>query len=426
MRETADGTSRNGGSESKAPTAEDWARLHARLTDIRDHCEGLPKRERPAYLGTQAREICGLGVERLRAGGPFGGVTTSEAYAAEFLAAQLGPAAASEATKRAIEGRIRTRFLGFHPEVAALRRKLARYLGPRMPILLIGDRGTGKGVLARAAAKALGRAKLLTVPLSGVPEGLAESELFGHHKGAFTGAIKDRKGILLTASESGAMVYLDDVGECPAALQGKLLTALEEGIIRPVGSDEQVSIGSGLNRRFRLISSCQPSTLGNLRSDVRDRLSALPAWVPPLGHRGADILVLADRALVRIARELKAGRPTLSHGARVAMLRFGWPGNVRQLFSVVGRAIVLADGSDAVISRSQIGGLLEEETRLMPPDAGTVPESELTGALEDWPSLSEVEDRYIARVLAATGGRMGAAAQILGIHRGTLRRRLGP
>ena len=424
MRDTIDGATSDGDPARTAATPEEWTRLHKRLTDIGRHCRALPKRERPGYLGSQARETFGLEVERLRGGGPFHGLMAREAYAVEFLAALLEGSAGGKGTDRAIYARMRDRLLGFHPKVAVLRRTVARYLGTRMPILLIGDRGTGKGVLARAAARALDRTELLTVPLSGIPESLAESELFGHRKGAFTGAERDRSGILQTASRAGAMVYLDDVGECAVALQAKLLTALEEGIIRPVGSDREVSIGSGLGRRYRLIASCHPSSLGNLRPDLRDRLSALPAWVPRLRDRGADILLLADRAATRIAQELGAGQPTFSTGARVAMLRFPWPGNVRQLFSVVGRAIVHADVGDAVIRRRHLARLLEEEARLTPGDAGTVPESVLPDELEGWPSLAEVEDRYIARVLAATGGRIGDASRILQIHRSTLRRRL--
>ena len=195
-----------------------------------------------------------------------------------------------------VEARIRNDFLGFHPKIAELRRTMVRYLGCRLPVLLVGDRGTGKGALTRAAASMLNGSGLVTVSLAGVPDSLAESELFGHRKGAFTDAIRDRLGIFRTASRSDGLVYLDDVAECSPGLQAKLLTALEEGVIRPVGSDSEFVIGSGLERCFRLLSSCQPASLRKLRLDLRDRLSALPVWIPPLRERGPDILLLADRA----------------------------------------------------------------------------------------------------------------------------------
>ena len=137
MREAGDGATRDGYPARTPPTAEAWARLHELLAGIGDRSRGLPEREWRAYLATQAREMCGQRPERLRRGGPFHGLMAHEAYAAEFLGALLVGSEEGGATDRAIEARMRTRFLGWHPQIAELRRTVARYLGVRMPILLI-------------------------------------------------------------------------------------------------------------------------------------------------------------------------------------------------------------------------------------------------------------------------------------------------
>ena len=377
-------------------------------------------------IATRAAQLCGLSLRRLARGGPFD-VRMGElaAYASEFLAAELAEAGGTAARDKAAETRTRSAFVGFHPRIAELRRRFVRYLDSPLPIMLIGDRGTGKGALVRAAAKALGASDLFTVALAGVPDSLAESELFGHRKGAFTGADRDRTGILRTAAQKGSIVYLDDVAECSPSLQAKLLTALEEGIVRPVGSDREHSFGSGLDRRFRIVSSSHPGSLGKLRLDLRDRLTALPLSVPPLRRRGADILLLAARASELVSRGLGRDRVNLSAKACETLVRFDWPGNVRQLFNVIGRAIVLHNDGDSAVTRGTVAEVLAEETRLsdLSSDDKRARSASPKGQPAEWPTLAEVEERYIADVLEATGGRLSAAARILGVHRSTVRRR---
>ena len=407
------------------PSAGEWVRLHDRLNRIARKCGSLPSAEVRGFIAACAPEACGLTLEELERGGSFvERMAELEAYAAEFLAAALAEKGERDAPEMVLEARIRSRFLGFHPGIAELRRTFVRYLDLPLPIQLIGDRGTGKGALVRAAVRALDDRELFTVPLAGIPDSLAESELFGHRKGAFTGADRDRRGILRTASRRESIVYLDDVAECSASLQAKLLTALEEGVIRPVGSDREYSVGSGLKRRFRVLSSCHPASLGKLRADLRDRLSALPLWVPPLADRGADILLLAARAAELMSPSLGSGRKRFSAKACEALVRFEWPGNVRQLFNVVSRAMLNCDDGDAVIGHATVNAMFREERLLSPTHGPAQPGSvSVPAALDDWPTLAEVEDRYIARVLEATGGRVTSAARILGIHRSTLRRR---
>ena len=405
------------------PSAEEWVQLHERLDRIARKCGPRSKGESHDLLTTCASDLCGLSLRRLTRGGPFKRCASElQTYAAEFLAAQLsGPG------ERGDDGRLQelacSMLVGFHPKIAEVRRTISRYVECTLPILVIGDRGTGKGVLAQVAA-AVGAKRLYTIALSGVPDTLAESELFGHRKGAFTDAKEERAGILRTASERAGVVYLDDVAECSPELQAKLLTAFEEGIVRPVGSDEEFSIGPRFERRFNLISSCHPMSLHRLRPDLRDRLNTLPLWVPPLAERGADILLLASRAADSVSRHMGIGVREFSAGAQAELLRYSWPGNVRQLINVISRAIVLS-GTRSTIGRGRIARTLDEEAKVLASDGG---EQECeggwpTGVMDEWPTLAEVGDRYIALVCEAVGGKVSEAARILGIDRSTVRRR---
>lgn len=423
--EVLDGTGRAEARAPRRPTAEEWVQLHERLNRIVRKCRSLPGSEVRGFIERCTTEMCGLTLEDLERGGSLvERMAELEAYAAEFLAAALAEKGEGDAPGVVLKARMRSRFIGFHPRVAELGRRFVQYLGLPLPILLIGDRGTGKGALVRAAVRVLDGKELFTVPLAGIPDSLAESELFGHRKGAFTGADRDREGILRTASRKESFVYLDDVAECSASLQAKLLTALEEGVVRPVGSDRDYSVGSGLKRRFRVLSSCHPESLGKLRADLRDRLSALPLWVPPLRDRGADILLLATHAAELTSRRLGLGRKSFSAKACEAMVRFEWPGNVRQLFNVVSRTILRCPDGEAVVGRRLLADAQREERLLSVSHEATQTGCvSVPAALDEWPTLAEVEERYIARVLDATGGRVTEAARILGIHRSTVRRR---
>lgn len=218
--------------------------------------------------------------------------------------------------------------IGYHPEVARIRAQVRKLADTVWPVLLVGERGTGKGHLLRAIARSTGKAPLV-VPFAGMPESLADSELFGHTRGAFTGADETRDGIILTAHRSRAPIFLDDVGECPPAVQTKLLTVLEDGVFRPIGSDDTVSVGRGPERRFKVYSASQPQSLTKLRSDLRDRLATIIVHIPPLRKRGIDVLLLADRFLREAGAVKHATARTLSAEARLVLLDHDWPGNVR-------------------------------------------------------------------------------------------------
>ncbi len=179
--------------------------------------------------------------------------------------------------------------------MVTIRSQVPRYASTKLPVMLLGERGVGKGQLLRAIASTWPKpAALVTVSLAALPESLAESELFGHVKGAYTGATASRHGLIMTAHNDRGGLYLDDVGECPPTVQAKLLTCLDDGILRAVGSDKGISIGRGLDRRFAVFSSAQPGSLGRLRPDLRDRLASHLVVIPPLSERGLDILLLGS------------------------------------------------------------------------------------------------------------------------------------
>ena len=328
-----------------------------------------------------------------------------------------------------------TQFLGYSREVAMIRSRIGRLASTPAPVLVVGDRGTGKGQLVRAMCARMGTTPLV-VPLASVSKELGDAELFGHVKGAFTGAGNERAGILLTAHRDQRLLYLDDVSECSPAVQAKLLTALDDGTIRPVGSDDIVPLGRGPKRGFRLVSSSQRSSLHKLRPDLLDRLSTIQVWIPPLRKRGLDILLLADR-FVELGFGKRGGNNTLSRAAHRLLLNYSWPGNVRQLMSVVSRA-GFEVGHRGRIGASTLAACLDAEQRLADAagrgDAPGVDSGNGTGPdLPDrplradngpacFPTMAEVRDLHFRRALDQAHGSVTRAATLLNVHRSTLQR----
>jgi DNA-binding NtrC family response regulator len=277
------------------------------------------------------------------------------------------------------------------------------------PVLILGESGTGKELVARAVHANGRRVSRPFVALNcgAVPETLLESELFGHARGAFTGAIGDRKGIFEQAS--GGTVFLDEIGETSLALQVRLLRAIEEGEVRPVGGNRAMQVDA------RVISATNRNladevTEGRFRQDLFYRLSVIVISVPPLRERRADIPLLVERFLqsasARAGRTVDVSSPTLD-----ALVGYDWPGNVRELENTIERAVLFSRGSaidiadlpDA-ISRSSVSADLHERV------------------FADLPSLDELERRYLVHVLQAVGGNRTRAAEVMGIDRRTLYR----
>jgi len=303
--------------------------------------------------------------------------------------------------------------LGSSPAMLGLFDVLERAGASDVPVLLTGESGTGKEMVARALHRRGERAQgpFVAVNLAAVPDGLLESELFGHARGAFTDARTSRRGLFSQAS--GGSLFLDEVGELSLALQPKLLRALQERVVRPVGSDKEqpfdARIIAATNRKLE-----EMVQQGTFREDLYYRLAVIQVELPPLRARGADILLLADHFLARAAARTGKTIRSISAPAARRLLRYRWPGNVRELENVVERAVALTVNSEL--------GVEDLPHRIM----GTRAEPELGPAENgvDLVPLHVVEERHIRRVLQALGGNKTRAAQLLGLDRKTLYRKL--
>ncbi|MCW5713601.1 MAG: sigma-54-dependent Fis family transcriptional regulator [Bauldia sp.] len=302
-----------------------------------------------------------------------------------------------------------------------------------IPILIEGESGVGKELVARAI-QGTGdrRAKpFITVNCGAIPEKLVESILFGHEKGAFTGASERHVGKFQEAH--GGTLFLDEVGELPLDVQVKLLRALQDGEIDPIGARRPIRVD------FRLISATNRSLLelvkaGAFREDLYYRLNVFPIRVPPLRERPEDIPELARHFLARFAAE--EGKPQLRSIDRAALdllSAYPWPGNIRQLENAVFRAVVLADGVELTMAEfPQIAAHVGPEFGPLPDvqAAGPIPPSAGTpGSLPAFAGgevrpLAEIETEMIRLALDHYGGRMALVARRLGIGRSTLYRKL--
>jgi two-component system response regulator PilR (NtrC family)/two-component system response regulator HydG len=293
-------------------------------------------------------------------------------------------------------------------EIFALIRKIA---GGRSSVLISGESGTGKEVVARTIHFSGSRASQPFVPINctAIPEGLLESELFGHVRGAFTGAHVTKRGLFEQAQ--GGTLFLDEIGDMGLGLQGKLLRVLQDREIRPVGGNTSVKVDvrivAATNRDLRAEIDA-----GRFRRDLFYRLNVIPIVIPPLRERPEDVAVLAEAFL----RKHADGPRHLSQAAIERLQGCRWEGNARELENVIERALALFDNAELGVADLPI----EEE-------GGVAPASDSTdlvrNALARQMKLSELEDLYIDRVLEHTRGNKVHAARILGINRRTLYRR---
>jgi two-component system response regulator HydG len=275
-----------------------------------------------------------------------------------------------------------------------------------MPVLILGETGTGKGMLAELLHSSSARAKAPFVPINcaAIPEALLESELFGHVKGAFTGATADRNGLLVDAN--GGTLFLDEIGDLAPPLQAKLLHVLERGTVRPVGGSREraidVRILAATHRDLR-----EHVRAGTFREDLLYRLDVVSFEVPALRHRREDLPGLVDQMLARaLARHAHAKVKELSPEALRILVEHRWPGNVRELAHTIERAVVLAKG--ARIEPDDLPAAL----RAKPTEGLSFSGSVVT--------LREVQRRYAAWVFEQQGGHRGRTAEVLGIDPKTL------
>jgi two-component system response regulator HydG len=302
--------------------------------------------------------------------------------------------------------------LGKSEPMQALFALLERVAQVASPALVLGETGTGKELVARALHQAGPRRSgpFVAVNCAAVPETLLESELFGHTRGAFTGATQARRGLFLDAD--GGTLLLDEIGELSPPLQARLLRVLESGELRPVGSDAVRTVDVRVvAATHRPLSDLVHG--GEFREDLYFRLKVLPIAIPPLRERGDDIPLLADHFLARARARLPQARArSFAADAVAALLAHPWPGNVRELAHLIERLAVTTDRE--IIDGPTVRTMLE----LPAPGSG-----QPFGAFEPLPALRDLEQRYIDHVLEKTGGNKTRAAEILGIDPSTLHRR---
>jgi two-component system nitrogen regulation response regulator GlnG len=318
--------------------------------------------------------------------------------------------------------------VGTCPAMIELYKAIGRVAAQDVPVLITGESGTGKELVARAIHQhgARAGAPFLALNSAAIPENLLESELFGHEKGAFTGA--DRRRIGKFEQVSGGTLFLDEVGDMPLSLQAKLLRVLQEQAFERVGGNETIRTD------VRLIAATHRdlkawSADGRFRPDLYYRLGVFTIHLPPLRERGNDLPLLVRHYLLRFSREL--GREVLAVAAdALERLRgYPWPGNVRELQSVLKQAILRAHGpvllSDFLPELPERSAM-PEAASLESMDAETFLRRRLRHGARDLHAEShrELDRVLLPRVLEATGGNQQEAARRLGIARETLRRRL--
>ena len=316
------------------------------------------------------------------------------------------------------------RIVGDSPAIAEVKRRI-RFLtaaersaspdgslaGP--PVLILGETGTGKELVARALHYEGPRAgqPFIAVNCATLPEQLVESELFGHERGAFTGASEKKIGLFQAAD--GGTLFLDEIGELPLFQQAKLLKALEDRTIRPVGSTRDrpvnVKVIAATNASIE-----ERSARGEFRSDLLYRLNTVVIDLPPLRHRGSDVAAIAERMVEELRKQYGRLHLHLTDAARAALLKHPWPGNIRELRNVMEQACLMCarDSIDAA----------DLNLRPLPSLAAQMQPGMTQPA--DGTSLAEAERALVINALRQSGGNVTAAAQALGVSRDTLRYRM--
>ncbi|NII10572.1 sigma-54 dependent transcriptional regulator [Oleiagrimonas sp. C23AA] len=299
-------------------------------------------------------------------------------------------------------------FIGTSEPMQALYRLVQQVAPARSSVFIVGATGTGKELVARALHESSGREGLF-VPINcaAIPAELLESELFGHQKGAFTGAMRDRVGKCELAS--GGTLFLDEITEMPLALQAKLLRMLQEGSIERLGTNVTMPVD------LRVVAATnrdpqQAVEEGRLRQDLYFRLNVVRIDVPPLKVRQSDIALLAEHFLRQYAAELGRPTPRLTQVVVERLMAYSWPGNVRELENLMERAAVLSKGEDVCVEH------LPTDIALAAND-GSVghPASNMPDDLTLKPHVEELERHLISAALMRTEGNKAAAARLLGV-----------
>jgi two-component system response regulator AtoC len=308
-----------------------------------------------------------------------------------------------------------TRILGSSPAIARVFDVIASVASTPATVLVTGESGTGKELVARMLHEASGRSQrpFVAVNCAAIPENLLESELFGHERGAFTGALTQKPGRFERAA--GGTLFLDEIGDMSLVLQAKILRALEEREVERVGGTKalpvDVRVVAATNR-----SLAQRIEDGEFREDLYYRLAVIQLELPPLRERADDLEELALHFAVSFAHAYARPVRWVAEDALKRIRAYPWPGNVRELRNVMDRAVLLCRGSTLSVHDLRLG---DDAPRASPRSSGQGP-AEYPPTL----TLAEVEARHIGRVIAHTEGHLGEAAKVLGIHRNTLTRKV--
>jgi DNA-binding NtrC family response regulator len=348
------------------------------------------------------RVLGALYVGRRGAGAPF---TEPHARELAVLAAMAVPFLAQ--LRRSSRGAATGELVGEHPAMVEVRRLVEKVAASNLSVLIGGETGTGKEVAARALHALGPRAgqPMIALNCSAIPAGLLEAELFGHGKGAFTGAVGERVGRIEAAD--GSTLFLDEIGDMPLPMQAALLRALQEREVTRVGETRARPVD------VRLVAATHRDldaevAAGRFRQDLLFRLREVEVILPPLRDRGDDVILLARLFLHQAERELGLPFHRLAPSAEARLRAHAWPGNVRELRALLRRAAVLCDGAEVTVADLGLGAA---------PSAAAADAASPLGSLDR--PLAEARDDYVARyihaVLERHGGDRDAAAAALGI-----------
>jgi two-component system response regulator PilR (NtrC family) len=327
------------------------------------------------------------------------------------------------------------RMLGHSPAIQKVRTMIERLARGQAPVYISGESGTGKELAARLIHELGPRADkpFVAVNCGAIPENLMESEFFGHKKGSFTGAVADKEGLFQAAD--GGTLFLDEVGDLPLHMQVKLLRAIQEKTVRPVGAQNEVRVD------VRILSATHKNlhelvAQGRFRQDLYYRLNVIELHIPPLRERPEDIPLLAESLSARLAGDLGMKPPRLTQEALEALKRYPFPGNVRELENILERALTLCNGTEITVHDLQLPIPPRGATAAEGPVASAAPAVDAEGtqsegdfatlfgteSLDDY--LERIERRAIELALARTNQNKTAAAKLLGISFRALRYKL--
>jgi DNA-binding NtrC family response regulator len=298
--------------------------------------------------------------------------------------------------------------IGRSPRMQAIFSLIERIARTNSTVLVNGESGTGKELIARAIHYASPRAtrRFLSINCGALPENLLESELFGHERGAFTGAVRDKKGLFQEADRG--TLFLDEIGEMTPTMQVKLLRVLQEKVVRKVGGTEEESVD------VRIIAATHQEleariASGDFREDLYYRINVLPIHLPPLRQRREDIPLLVDFFLQKYCKQMDLSPKQISVEAMQMLESYDWPGNVRELENLIERALALSSNTDTVTTRDLPAFLLTN--RKMQTDLIQLPEDGLD--LEAY--LEGIRSQLMQQALDRTGGVQTQAAELLGM-----------